>query len=140
MPDVVGRVRGGDQDGGDGGLRVAVHVRRAVQQLRGLDALGNQPEEAQFDITRPQHRAGLGVLKTGRGLVEGILAGQHGTATPLEFFVRCAADPFGTDGPGSKSHCKPSYLKKGLRIQSTHPGGRNAANSSVTRNRESVKR
>ena len=51
MPDVVGRVAGRNQHGRDGRLGIAVHVRRAVQQLRGLDALGDQPEEAQFDVT-----------------------------------------------------------------------------------------
>ena len=64
MPDVVGRMAGRNQHGRDGGLRGAVHVRRAEQQLRGLDPLGDQPEETQLDITRAQHGAGIGVLES----------------------------------------------------------------------------
>ncbi len=119
-----------------------LQVGGAVEQLGGSDPLGDQPEEAQFDVAGAQHRAGAGVLEAGRRMVERVLAtAARGGSPRPKVLVRGAADPLGTDGPGCRCHCVlHSYLKKGLRIQLDVPGGRSAANSSVTRSRESVKR
>lgn len=73
MPGLMAGVGGRHQHRGDGGLRFAVPVGAAVEQLGGPDPLGDQAEEAEFDVAGAQDGAGFGVLEPCRGLVERVL-------------------------------------------------------------------
>ena len=78
----------------------AVHVGGPVEQLGGRDALRDQPEKRQFNVTAAEHRAGAGMLETRRWVVERVVVGELRADAPLQFFVLRLADPFGA---GSRS-------------------------------------
>ena len=118
-----------------------MHVGGPVQQLGGRDALRDQPEKRQLNVAAAEHRARAGMLETCGWVVERVVGGKLGR------MPRCSSSCCGCPihsapvaGAALPKSIRAFLLKKALRIQSTHPGGRNAANSSVTRYRESVKR
>ena len=90
-----GRAFGGHDHRGGGGFRIAVHVGGPVQQLRGRDALRDQPEKRQLDVAAAQHGARVGVLETCRWVVERVVGGKLRADAPLQFFVLRLPDPLG---------------------------------------------
>lgn len=95
----VGRPFGGHQHRRDGGLRLSVEVGTAVEQLRGLEFLRDQPQEGELDVAGSQYGARVRMLESGRGAKERVVGRNDGSGPVLQRLVGSLADPLGSGRP-----------------------------------------